>query len=245
MITKGSPPIEQINARAKMVSLPSGEAAVHFAARHFINCAIAAIREKGLFSVALSGGSTPAAIYRMLAEEFASALDWSKVLFFFGDERPVPPDHHDSNYRMALESGIEKLAAPLQVFRMHAETDIEVNALAYEHLIKERAGGHFDLIMAGIGEDGHTLSLFPGSTALGVEDRLVVPNYVDKLKTWRMTCTFPLLNSCTHIAVHVLGEKKRAILHNLLRGPYKPDLYPAMRIGTNAHPALWITDLEV
>ncbi|MGE3953771.1 MAG: 6-phosphogluconolactonase [Parachlamydiales bacterium] len=239
------PSLTPINERWQLARLPSTHEAHLFAAQHFISCANRAIKERGLFTVALSGGSTPKAIYQLLATpDFHGKVDWNRVLLFWSDERAVPPDHPDSNYRMAMEAGLGKLPLlPEHIFRMHADTDLEVNAAAYDHLIQEKAGGQFDLMMLGMGEDGHTASLFPDTEALKVTTWSVVANYIPKFDAYRMTVTFPCINASRNIALYVLGESKRPMLTEILRGP--ENRYPVQRVGTPHHPALWITDLKI
>ncbi len=237
--------IRPLNERWQIASLPSKKEAHLFAAQHFIDCANQAIEERGLFTVALSGGSTPKAIYELLATpDYHGKVDWSRVLLFWSDERAVPPDHEESNYRMAMEGGLKKLTLlEDHIFRMHAETDLEVSAAAYDHLFQEKAGGHFDLMMLGMGEDGHTASLFPDTEALKITTWSVVPNYIPKFDSYRMTVTFPCINASRNIALYVIGESKRKMLTEVLKG--KSDVYPVQRVGTKEHPALWITDLQL
>lgn len=207
------------------------------AVQQFIDLAHQAIKERGQFTVALSGGSTPKAIYQTLSQK-PKALDWGRVFLFWSDERSVPPDHPDSNYRMAMEHLGKLPILEEHIFRMHAENDIEVNAAAYEHVIKAKTDGIFDLVMLGMGEDGHTASLFPGTEALKITDRLVVPNYIPHLDSWRMTLTFPCINAARTICVYVLGEKKRARLKEVLAGEND---FPISYVK-NPH---WVTDIKL
>lgn len=214
--------------------------AIAFATEHWIHSAKQAIQQRGKFAVALSGGSTPKAIYQALSHE--KDLDWTKVFLFWSDERSVPPDHPDSNYKMAMESFGKLPIPPHQIFRMKAEEHREQNAKDYEEKIRHHLGKHlFDLVMLGVGEDGHTASLFPNTEALHVEDRLVVPNYVEAHKTWRMTFTFPCINQSAKIAFYALGASKQTIIPQVLNAPIVSS-YPASKIGTPEHPALWILD---
>ena len=129
---------------------------------------------------------------------------------YMSDERAVPPDHPDSNYRMAMEAGFNQFNIPEEhIYRMKAETDIETNAVEYEKLIESLLSkGIFDLVMLGMGEDGHTASLFPKTHGLHTNGRLVIANYVPTLNTWRMTLTFNCINQATHIVVYVIGKNK-------------------------------------
>jgi len=211
-----------------------------FAAEHWVNTARRSIQQKGQFSVALSGGSTPGAIYQRLT--FIRDLDWSKVLLFWSDERAVPPNHSDSNYGNAMNYFSQLPIPQHQIFRMKAEEDIEKNAIAYEDTIRKRLGKHlFDLVMLGVGEDGHTASLFPQTKALDVDERLVVANEVPQKNTIRMTLTFPCINQSSHIAIYALGKSKQAIVPKVLKAPILSN-YPSSCIGTLQNPALWILD---
>lgn len=219
------------------------EEAIRFAVEHWISTAEEAIAKRSFFSVALSGGSTPHAIYQMLSQApYASRLDWSKVYLFWSDERAVPPDHPDSNYHMAMKSGLSRL--PLissHIFRMEAERKIEANALAYEAIIRRVAGpGLFDLVMLGVGEDGHTASLFPHTSALAIEDRLVVPNWVEEKKSWRMTLTFSCIRQSKKAVIYALGDSKKSIVNEVLHA--SESSYPASRIGAPSKKSLWIID---
>jgi 6-phosphogluconolactonase len=212
------------------------KSAIAFASEHWIHTAQRAIQQHGRFAVALSGGSTPAAIYQALAQE--TTLDWSKIFLFWSDERAVPPDHPESNYRMAMNH-LKQLPIPTtQIFRMQAETDIERNALRYEEQMRHQLGkSPLDLVMLGVGEDGHTASLFPDTPALSIEDRLIAANYVPQLKTWRMTFTFPCINQASHIAIYALGPAKQNIVSQVLNAAIQSP-FPASRVGTPQHKAL-------
>lgn len=214
--------------------------AIDFAVENWIHTAKRAIQQRGRFAVALSGGSTPKAIYAELVKK--ADLDWKLIWLFFSDERAVPPDHPDSNYCMAMES-FQKVPIPIsQIFRMQAEKNIEQNAKNYEEQIKHHLGPHlFDLVMLGLGEDGHTASLFPDTDALKIQNRLVVPNYIPDKKSWRMTFTFPCINQSRASALYALGKSKETIVGKVLEAAIDSH-YPASRIGTPEHKALWILD---
>lgn len=214
-----------------------------FSIDHFFNIANAAIQQRGLFTVSLSGGNTPKPIYEGIAKRRAE-LDWQKVHLYWTDERCVPPTHADSNYRMAMEAGFAHLPIPAaNIHRMKGELDPEKAALQYEHLLKNNLqNGALDLVILGMGDDGHTASLFPQTHALHVEDRLAVANYVPQKKTWRLTLTYPCINSSRHPVFYVIGKGKEAMLDQVLNGEYIPDLYPAQKVGTPSHPVLWIAD---
>lgn len=216
-----------------------------YCVNHFISVANESIDDDGFFSVALSGGSTPKAIFEGLAiERNRKEVDWSRVLVFWSDERCVPPDDPDSNYRMAMESGFVHLPIPLEnIHRMKAEEDTEEYAKHYERTIEERLSSKpFDLIMLGMGNDGHTASLFPKTHGLHSPGRLVIANYVPQMETWRMTMTYDCINSAKRIAIYVLGKGKAETVKKVFQSDYDPDLYPIQKIGTPAHKALWILD---
>jgi 6-phosphogluconolactonase len=212
-----------------------------FCTDHWISVCNRSISDHGAFFVALSGGSTPKSIFeRITSSPYDVRIDWSKVHLFWSDERAVPPDNSDSNYHMAMEAGLSKMAIPQeQIHRMVAENDIETNALSYEKTIHSVLKGRpFDLVMLGMGEDGHTASLFPHSKALQEKKRLVVTNYIEDKKAWRMTFTFECINHALHIAVYVLGAGKKYILDEVLSSPDQFDRLPAQRIGSKENHAL-------
>jgi 6-phosphogluconolactonase len=186
------------------------------AAQDFIRLASDSVSAKGSFTVALSGGSTPRAMNSLLATEFAAAVPWKKVFFFWSDERHVPPDHPDSNYRMTFETLLSKVPLDAaKVFRVHSENpDANAAAIEYEQTITAAFGAQdrdiprFDLIFLGLGPDGHTASLFPRTAALREHSRLVVANRVEKLKTDRITFTLPLINNAANVTFLVAGKDK-------------------------------------
>jgi 6-phosphogluconolactonase len=195
--------------------------------------------------VALSGGQTPNAIFKEISQpRYAQVLDWSKVLCFWSDERSVPPNNPENNYFNAMKSGLADLPLPPEnIFRMPAEIDIEEHALAYEHLIRQKVPSlQFDLIMLGMGEDGHTASLFPRTHGLHTKDRLVIANYVPQKHTWRMSFTYECIHMAKLICIYVLGANKASTVAKVLLSPYDPDNLPIQRIGTPSHKALWILD---
>jgi 6-phosphogluconolactonase len=199
-------------------------------ARDFATMTQEAMDERGRFAVALAGGSTPKATYEVLARDYANELDWSKVHVFFGDERTVPPDHEDSNYRMAYETLLSHVPVG-SVHRMRGELPPDEAAAAYEEELRAFFGQvdvpRFDLILCGLGEDGHTLSLFPETAALDVNDRWVVANPVLKLGTTRLTLTVPVLNESRAVTFLVAGESKAEALKEVLEGDADPRAYPA------------------
>lgn len=231
-----------IDRRRNLVVPGDKEATLKYATSHWLDCARKAIADHDAFYVALSGGSTPKALFQRFTHD---DLDWSKVYLFWSDERAVPPDDPDSNYHMAIEEGgLGKLPIPThQIHRMVAEGDLEEGAKDYERTIKETLGdAPFDLVMLGMGDDGHTASLFPHTDALKVTNRLVVPNHVPQKETWRMTFTYQTINAAETIALYVLGAGKAQVLPKVLKGEEDPLTYPSQKVGTPAHPALWIAD---
>ena len=200
------------------------------AARDFATRTQEAIYERGSFAVALAGGSTPKAAYEVLARDYANELDWSRVHVSFGDERTVPPDHEDSNYRMAYETLLSRVPVG-SVHRMRGELPPDEAGAAYEEELRAFFGQvdipGLDLILCGLGEDGHTLSLFPETAALDVNDRWVVANPVLKLGTTRLTLTIPVLNASRAVTFLVAGESKAEALKEVLEGDADPRAYPA------------------
>ncbi|HZC19261.1 MAG TPA: 6-phosphogluconolactonase [Rubrobacteraceae bacterium] len=199
-------------------------------------------RERGRFAVALAGGSTPKRAYELLATRYRDALDWSKVHVFFGDERAVPPDHEDSNYRMAQRTLLSGVPVG-SVHRMRGELDPREAAALYEEELKAFFDGppSLDLILLGIGEDGHTASLFPHTPALDVSDRWVVENPVEKLGTIRITLTFPAINAARKATFLVTGEGKAEALREILEGDSDPHDYPAKLVRPVSDP-VWMLD---
>jgi 6-phosphogluconolactonase len=218
------------------------------AARRFAGLAEAFARDAGRFTVALSGGSTPKAMFHALAEKpFADALPWRSIYFFWGDERCVPPDHADSNYRMANETLLSKVPIPPEnIFRIPAEDGDHKRAAAnYSENLRtffaaERPS--LDLIFLGMGSDGHTASLFPGTTALCANDRVAVANYVDKFQSWRITLTADTINRARNIIFLVAGADKAPALKEVIEGPRIPEQYPSQLIEASHGALLWMVD---
>jgi 6-phosphogluconolactonase len=215
------------------------------AARDFAAKAEAAIAERGSFTVALAGGSTPEATYEILARDYAGGPDWSKVHVFFGDERTVPPDHEDSNYRMAQRTLLSHVPVG-SVHRMRGELPPAEAAAAYEEELRGFFGTSdeppsLDLILLGIGDDGHTASLFPETSALEIHDRWVVANPVLKLETTRLTLTVPVINAARAVNFLVAGEGKAEALKEILEGEADPREYPAKLIRPEGGP-VWMVD---
>ncbi|MEI6338714.1 MAG: 6-phosphogluconolactonase [Verrucomicrobiota bacterium] len=179
-----------------------------------------AILERGEFHLALSGGNTPKPVYEALA---ARRDAWKEWIITFGDERCVPPDSDQSNFRMAKESFFDHAPIPSEnILRIRGEADPAIAAQEYEDELRKRARGHsiyrHDLLLLGMGDDGHTASLFPGTEAIGVTDRWVVSNFVPKFNTHRITMTYPLLNAARHVCFLVNSKGKDAILEEVFSG---------------------------
>ena len=214
------------------------------AAREFAAKAGEAIEERGRFAVVLAGGSTPEAMYGILARDYDDRIDWSKVYVFFGDERTVPPDHHDSNHKMASEVLLDHVPVG-NVHRMRGELSPDEAAEAYEEELRTFFGTdeipRFDLILLGIGADGHTASLFPETSALEVHDRWVVANPVLGLDTTRITLTVPVINAALAVYFLVVGEDKAETLREILENDADPRAYPARLIQPQGGPH-WMLD---
>jgi 6-phosphogluconolactonase len=208
--------------------LPDAGSVAEATADRFVATSLTAIQERGIARVALSGGSTPKQVYPLLLEPARrDALDWSRVEFFWGDERAVPPDHPESNFGVAYNMLISQLPGvrPDRVHRMAAEaSDLDAAALSYEtelRLAFDARGSEppaFDLIWLGMGPDGHTASLFPSSTALHEPERWVVGTWAPAQEAWRMTLTFPVLNAGRDVIFVVTGADKAAALLEIRAG---------------------------
>ncbi len=216
-----------------------------YAVHQFIQIAKDAIDKKGKFFVALSGGSTPKEIYsHVTSEKLRRFIDWKKVYLFWSDERAVPPTDPDSNYKMSMDAGFKHVGIPAnQIFRMEAESDIEQHASMYQDCIESTLQGNsFDLILLGVGEDGHTASIFPATEALDQKNKWVVANWVPQKQSWRMTMTIPFINQAENVIVYAFGEKKKEIVKKILLGEKTPEPLPSERVGISSHPALWLAD---
>jgi 6-phosphogluconolactonase len=218
------------------------------AADEFASQATAAVQSRGNFTVALSGGSTPKSLYGLLATN--TSLPWTKILFFFGDERQVPPDHAESNYRMVREALLSKIPVPAEnVFRVPAENpDARQAAEAYEQTLRKFFSPppgefpRFDMVLLGLGPDGHTASLFPGIPALKEKSRWVVSDWVEKFKTYRITLTLPVLNNAAVVMFLVSGQDKASMLKEVLQGNQPGELFPAKLIRPSNGELIWMVD---
>ncbi|HZH91106.1 MAG TPA: 6-phosphogluconolactonase [Pyrinomonadaceae bacterium] len=219
------------------------------AALRFVELARAGIETGGRFSVALAGGSTPKRIYELLAgEDFGAQVDWSGVHVFFGDERCVPPDDADSNYRMANEALLSRVALPPEnVHRMRGEGDAVANARLYEDELRGFFGDdapwpEFDLVMLGMGDDGHTASLFPGTHALDARSAWVAANWVEKFDAYRITLTASAINQARRVMFIVTGAGKAERLQEVLYSAPEPKRLPSQLIQPRAGALAWFLD---
>lgn len=223
------------------------------AANRFVELAASAIAERGRFMVALSGGSTPKALFELLATDvWSDRVDWSRVHLFWGDERGVPKDHKDSNYGMTNGALLSKISVPeVNVHRIRTEagTPDEVAALYADELRSAFGIGpadtpRFDLIHLGLGDDGHTASMFPGTTAMHETERLVVAVWVEKFEQHRITVTPVVLNNAAEVQFLVAGASKVDVLPQVIRGPYEPDRLPSQTVKPANGLLRWILDRE-
>jgi 6-phosphogluconolactonase len=228
--------------------VPDSDALAGAAAEKFVVEAERAIGTRGRFAVALSGGSTPRAMYTLLAgDDVGRRVDWPRVHLFFGDERCVPPDDPESNYGMARESLIDHVPLPsANVERMHGEDEPGTAASAYEGELRAFFGSssppRFDLVLLGMGDNGHTASLFPGLPPIHEEVRWVVASYVEEVAAWRLTLTPVAINAAAEVTFLVSGAGKAAMLQRVLEGPYQPDLLPAQVINPREGQLRWLVD---
>lgn len=221
------------------------------AAQQVVDCANKAIRANGVFTLALSGGSTPRSLYTLLASHpFRDQVAWDKVKFFWGDERHVPPDHQDSNYKMAHEAMLSHLPIPPDhIHRMLGEMSSPQEAADwYESVLREQFQSpppeipHFNLVLLGMGPDGHTASLFPGTPAVHETSRLVSAPWVEKFQTHRITLTPSILNQAEQVVFLVSGGDKAETLREVLEGPYEPDRFPSQVIRPTQGKLTWLVD---
>lgn len=233
----------------EVVVLPDLNAVAREAADRWVTLAREPIAARGRFCVALSGGSTPRALFALLAgEAHREQVEWRRTLVFWSDERCVPPDHADSNYRLARETLLSKVSIPAgNVYRMRGEIDPEQAALEYEQTVRrelptEVGAPVFDLILLGMGPDGHTASLFPGTAALCETTRLVTAPFVPRLNAHRITFTPPLINAAARVIFLVAGADKANTLRDVLEGEFKPDVFPAQLVKPASGQLTWLVD---
>jgi 6-phosphogluconolactonase len=218
------------------------------AAEKFCSLGASAIQDHGKFTVALSGGSTPRGLHQELVTHFSSQLLWDNVFFFWGDERHVPPDSSDSNYRMANETLLSKVPIPKEnIFRLQSELpDARKAAAKYEQTLQQffdlspDSFPRLDFILLGMGPDGHTASLFPGTAALQEKDHLVVANWVEKLNTFRLTFTYPVLDNGLCVMFLVNGDEKAEMVRRAIKDPSAN--LPCQKVRPNDGELLWYLD---
>ena len=236
----------------KILTYHSQEEMISSAAAQFISIGLAAIQDRGQFSVTLSGGNTPKPLYEILAGPDADLLDWDKVHFFWGDERCVPPNHPDSNFNQANQVLLRPRSIKDEnIHRIKTELQPKETARQYQEEILSYFQGNiprFDLVLLGMGSDGHTASLFPGSELvvgdLPSEDCLVASNWVPKLDAWRITFTHHLINIAHNVLFLVSGENKAKVLKSVLEGPPDHKLYPSQLIDLDEGDLTWHIDHE-
>jgi 6-phosphogluconolactonase len=230
---------------------PNPLALANEAAGRFVASALEAMSERGRFIVALSGGSTPKTTMQLLAElPYRDEIDWSRVHVAWGDERCVPPDDERSNFRLAREALLDKVPIPpAQIYRMPGERhDYNAATGAYEATLRNLFAlgpveqPRFDLIHLGLGTNGHTASLFPGSPALDERERLVAAPWVEEVGMRRLTLTPPVINAAREVVFLVAGEEKAAVVHEVLRGPRDPAQLPAQLIAPTEGRLTWLLD---
>jgi 6-phosphogluconolactonase len=217
------------------------------AATEFATLAWQAVQRDGRFTVALSGGSTPKSLYALIASGSIPNIPWERIFFFFGDERFVPPAHPDSNYRMAREAGLFSKVPEGNVFRvLTEEKDADTAARAYEQTLRKFFGvppnefPRFDLVLLGLGPDGHTASLFPGTAALNEKRLWVVSNWVDKFQAYRLTLTLPVLNRAACVMFLVSGADKANIVREALEN--ESANLPSQKVRPADGRLLWLLD---
>ena len=236
---------------------PNSDALMHTAADEFVACAAEAIRTSSRFIVALPGGSTPKRLFALLATDaYAQRIDWSRTHVFWGDERCVPPGDASSNFSMAREALLDHVPiAEENIHRLRGEDTPAAAAAAYERELRVlfqtpagpqrlTPGARFDLILLGMGDNGHTASLFPGCTAVREATRWVTAEYVSGVSMWRVTLTPVVINAAAEIAFLVSGREKAAMLRGVLEGPYQPDTLPAQVVAPRDGRLRWLVDAD-
>lgn len=222
------------------------------AAAKFVELTQANAQNGYSFNVALSGGSTPKRLFQLLADEnedFRRTVDWRKVNFFWGDERCVPPESEESNYRMVNGLLLKPLGiCPSHIHRFKGELDVETAAAEYENILRLAFNTpiglipRFDLVFLGMGADGHTASLFPASGALDEKEKLVAAPFVEKFQKFRLTLTPPVINNASNIIFQVAGADKADVLREVLEGSSDPHRLPAQIVNPRDGKVFWFLD---
>jgi 6-phosphogluconolactonase len=239
-----------VSSNVEIRILPTPQELFEVAAEEVVRAATEAVAQRGRFTIALSGGSTPKNLFNLLATNARTVFPWDRTYFFWSDERHVPPTDPESNYRMAEEIMLSKIPVNAgNVFRIAAENpDAAAVAEAYEQTLRkffQLQPGQvpvFDLILLGMGPDGHTASLFPNTAGLQEKTRLVIANWVDKLKTNRLTMTLPVLNSARTVAFLASGTDKAQVLRTVLEEDAPPEQYPAKLVRPSDGRLMWFVD---
>ena len=246
MMPPGAPGGREQRTKPAFVVVEDAAALAQSLAERFVVCARRATAERGRFDVALAGGSTPKGAYALLAAPpLAAGVSWNQVRFFFGDERCVPPGDPQSNYRMAREALLEPLRiSDANVFRMRGEDEPPAAARSYAELLRRELGTRpvLDLVLLGMGPDGHTASLFPGTDPLSDDELLVRAPYVAKFSTYRITVTPRVINAARHVAIATAGQEKAQALAAVLEGPFEPITYPIQSIDPGDGDLTWLVD---
>lgn len=245
-----------MTAKPPIEVFPDREKLIQAAAEHVIEITSQGITDNGRVAIALSGGSTPRPLYSLLATEtYSQRIDWPKIHVFWGDERGVPPDNPQSNYQMARETLLEAVPIPMSnVHRIHGEQDPEKAAAAYEKELRTFFGVNatdgsprlgFDLILLGMGDNGHIASVFPGLSAVNERQHWVMAEYVEVVSMWRITLTPVVINAAKNVLFIVSGAEKAERLHSVLEGPFQPAVLPAQIIRPARGRLLWLLDKAV
>ena len=217
------------------------------AASLIVEIAHKSVDATGRFSIALSGGNTPQQLYELLAlSPYNQQMPWTETYFFWGDERCVPLEDKRNNAQMAQLALFNKVEIPpSNIYRIPANLPPDRAALTYEKLIKnffDEEAPHFDLILLGLGDNGHTASLFPGTTVLNEKSQGIRKVFVEEQNEFRITMTAPLINMAYHILFLVTGENKAAILNTIFKSPYLPSQYPAQLVKPQSGKLYWFAD---
>ena len=239
---------------SKITVYPDKESLITGTADFIAELAAQAIAARGRFTLAVSGGNTPRPVYARLATpEYRDRIDWSKVQIFFGDERCVPPDDPQSNYLMVKTALFDQAPLPeANIHRIRGEDAPEKAAADYAHVLQRTFGGDaaaggpppegFDLILLGMGDNGHTASLFPGLAVVTEPVRWVMAQYVEVVGMWRVTLTPVVINAARQVAFLVSGANKAEMLHRVLEGPYQPVVLPSQIIKPTRGELRWLLD---
>jgi 6-phosphogluconolactonase len=235
-----------VSERGELCVYPDAAAVAQALADYFVAAGERAIAERGRFTVALSGGNTPRAAYELLAADpLCANVSWSDVFIYFGDERCVPPDDERSNYRMAREAFLDAVPIPnANVARMQGEIDPGLAANEYASILRAELGGspRFDLVMLGLGEDGHTASLLPGIAQEPENDSLVEAAFAQSQAMWRVSITPKVINAARRVVFAVDGAQKACALAAVYDGPRDPLTYPAQLVQPRPGELTWLVD---